>query len=85
MARFNSGAMTVSVSDAEQAPVVALKEPPAVAQAVPGLVTPVGGVTEAVLVTVVCASAGRPARASRPEARDRVSLRRKPVAFQLNV
>ena len=50
--------MTVSVSEAEQAPVAELKELPAAVHAVPGLTTPAGGVTEAVLVTVVCADSG---------------------------
>ena len=39
----------------------------------------------AVLVTVVCANAGKHARASKAEASDRASLRRKPDALQLDV
>lgn len=73
--RFNSGAITVSVSDAEQAPVAALKELPAAVQATPGLATPAGGVTDAVLVTVVCANSDPAANRNTVETMQRRSRR----------
>lgn len=83
LARFRSGVSTVSVSVALQAPVVALKL--GAGQLVPGLVTPAGGVTVAVLVTVVCANAGIPAMTSKAEANDSMILRPEKVATKFDV